>query len=585
MKRILLLLTIIVSLSGCEEYLDKIEESTGMTGEDVFTDYLNFRKFEDRMYQHMHNYLSAGDYTYIAALCDEGYLGPGWETMPTAQNGDWLRSYDTGQALQFYGIWNAWSSIRIANLVLENLYMLEDATQQQKDELKGQAHFMRAWYYYEFLKRQGGMPYITYSFKGSDNFEIPRLSFHETALMIAADCDTAATLLPERWDNQNMGRPEKGAAMAVKASALLFSASPTNNTGNEAEKWELAAQASWDLLNELGPEGNGRYQLEECSGTDEVSYMIPSDSDTTYATIQYTSGFDSIFLYQPFHDEIIWENFAASTDGGLYSVFTVPSISNAGVIQGFTPSANFVDNFETSNGLDIKNDPAFDDQNPYVSRDPRFYHSILFNGEKWTSKTDKYLELYEGGAERQATEFNAFSGYMARKFWGKNVDQWSGQRAPYNHVIYFRLAGILLQYAEAANELGGPDYVLPGASISAVEAVNMIRNRVNMPDVDAIYLTSKEAFRDRIKNERAVELFLEGKRFFDLSRWGDAHKMEHKQLFADDFTYNPSSPTGFSISRSSVPFASYTFDMKHYKWPIPLQDALMFEEFEQNPGW
>lgn len=585
MKKIFLFLAFSISLFGCEEYLDKVEESTGMTGEDVYTDYSNFRKFEDGMYTHMHNYISAGDYSYIAALCDEGYLGPGWETMPTAQNGDWLSSYKTGQALQFYHVWDAWESIRVANLALTNLHQLENATLEQEDQLKGEAHFMRAWYYYEFLKRQGGLPYITKALSGSDNFALPRLSFHETAMMVAADCDTAASLLPERWDAANTGRPEKGSAMAVKAAALLFSASPTNNPENDQSKWELAAQASWDLISTLGPEGNGRYKLVECGGTDQVSYMIPSDSDTTYQTIDFTSGFDSIFLYQTTHDEIIWEHYPSMTDGGIYSVFTVPSLSRGGVIQGFTPSANFVDQFETANGLAIEDDPSFDGQNPYINRDPRFYHSILFNGERWTSQTDRHMELYNGGSERQEAEKYAFSGYLARKFWAKNVDQWSGARPPFNHVIFFRLGGMLLQYAEAANEIGGPDYTLPGATLSAVDAVNMVRERVNMPPVDASYVTGKEVFRERIKNERAVELFLEGKRFFDLSRWGDAHKLEHKNLYADDFSYNASSPTGYVINRSTVPFATYTFDQKHYKWPIPLEDALMFEEFEQNPGW
>jgi len=587
MKKILLFIACTITFLGCEEYLDKVEDSTGMTADDVYTDYLNFRKFEDRMYKDMHNYLSAGDYTYIAALCDEGYLGPGWETMPTAQNGDWLRSYNTGQALQFYGVWRAWESIRIINLSLENLHMLTNATQEQIDQLKGQAHFMRAWYYFEFLRRQGGMPYITYSFKGSDNFALPRLSYHETALQIAADCDTAAGLLPVRWDTQNIGRPEKGSAMAVKAAALLFSASPTNNPSNDQSRWELAAQASWDLLSTLGPSvtgGNSRYKLLECKGTDRVEYRIPGN-DTIYRTINFTGGFDSIFLYQPFHDEIIWEHYPSSYDAGMYTVFTVPSLSGAGVIQGFTPSANFVDQFETANGLAIEDDPAFNDQNPYVDRDPRFYHSILFNGVRWTSRTGRYMELYEGGAERQPSVYYAYSGYMARKFWGKNVDQWSGARPPFNHTIYFRLADILLQYAEACNEIGGPGYTLPGATLSAEDAVNMVRARVKMPPVNSMYLNSKDNFRARIKNERAVEFFLEGKRLFDLSRWGDAHKIKHKQLFADDFTHNPSAPTGYNISRASAPFATYTFEQKHYRWPIPLKDALMFEAFEQNPGW
>ena len=593
MKKALTFLSIIlgfstmISLSSCEDYLDKVQDSAGLTEQDLLEDYFKFRQYEDGMYQYLQNYLSAGDYSYIAALCDEGYVNSiNWETMPIAQSGDWLRAYDTGQALQFYGVWNAWSSIRIANRVIELLPQLENATQSELDELKGQAHFMRAWYYYEFLKRQGGMPYITHSFEASDDFALPRLSFEETALKIAADCDSAAVLLPERWDIQNLGRPEKGAAMAVKASALLFSASPTNNPSNAVTKWELAAQASWDLLSQLGPNGNNRYKLLQSNGTDQITYKIPTADSERYETIEYASGFDSIFMYQPYHDEIIWENYAAVTDGGgAYRVLTTRSIEGNNVTQGFTPSANFVDNFETSNGLAIEDDPAFDDQNPYINRDSRFYHSILFNGERWTSQSGKYLELFAGGSERDNQPADAHLGYMARKFWGKNVDQWSGTSAPQTHIIYFRLADILLQYAEAANEIGGPNHSIAGASLTAVDAVNMVRARVNMPPVNASYLTNTDTFRERIKNERAVELFLEGKRFFDLSRWGDAHKTEFKQHFADNFTLDPSAPTGYIINRNSTPYFSRTFDQKHYKWPVPLTDALMFEEFDQNPGW
>jgi hypothetical protein len=121
--------------------------------------------------------------------------------------------------------------------------------------------------------------------------------------------------------------------------------------------------------------------------------------------------------------------------------------------------------------------------------------------------------------------------------------------------------------------------------MSAVQAVNKVRERVEMPGVDARYLTGKDVFRERIKAERAVELYLEGKRFFDLSRWGDAHKLKHKQIYGVDLIENGGRPTGYNISRTALPVTTLTFEQKHYKWPIPLSDALMFKEFKQNPGW
>lgn len=578
-KTLYIIIAGIVLLTGCEQYLDKIEESTGMTEEDVFTDYLNYREFQDRMYRDLINYLGEYDYTYIAGMCDEGYITSDWETMPIAQSGDWLRSYNTGQALQFYGVWRAWRSIRVANISLKNIDMLLNATQEQKNQLKGQAHFIRAWYYYEFLKRQGGMPYITEPFKGTDNFALERLSYNETALKIAADCDTAMSLLPGRWDMANIGRPTQGAAMALKASALLFSASPSNNPGGDVSRWEAAAEASWDII-ELA-QNTGRYELLSTNGTEQVSYM----ANGVEQTITYPSGYDSIFMYQPFHDEIIWEFYSMANQGNIYLPYTVASIDAGGVIQGYGPSQNHVEMYETVNGMAIDDDPDFDPQDPWVDRDPRFYNNILFNGERWTSRSDYYLELFSGGNDRQNLQHFTITGYLARKFWGKNLDQWSNNSPPFTHVIYFRYADMLLQYAEAANEIGGPNHSIPGAGMTAVEAVNMVRNRVGMPDVNSIYLTGKDAFRERIKNERAVELYLEGKRFFDLSRWRDAHKPEHKNIYSVEFVENPARPTGYEISKSADPVFTLTFEEKHYRWPIPLDDAIMFEEFQQNPGW
>jgi len=584
MKKIFILITAVVLFTSCEEYLDKVPESSGMTEDDVFTDYLNFRKFEDRMYKDMNDYLSPGDYGFIASMCDEGNVSEEWGLMPIVQSGAWLDGYSKGLP-QFSGVWNSWQSIRIANLCIQKLSLLKNGTQQQENEIKGQANFMRAWYYYEFLRREGGMPYITKALSGSDEFGIPRLSFHETALKIVADCDSAAALLPQKWDNANIGRPTRGAAMALKASTLLFDASPTNNPSNEIERWKLAAQAAWDLIDFANT--TGTYKLMECKSTEELTYenIQTINRNDTIQTIRFSGGYDSIFNYLPYNDEIIWENFGAMQDGGRYTTFATPSLAETFIMAGYSPSQNIVDLFETANGLSIKDDPQYDEQNPYVNRDPRFYHCILFNGERWTSQTNLYLQLFNGGRERNNQMYYSSTGYLSRKFWVNNIDLWSDAEHPITHVTYFRFAEILMMYAEACNEIGGPDYTLPGATLSSKDAVNKIRTRVHMPDVNAKYLTDQATFRERIKNERAIEFYLEEKRFFDLSRWGDAHKIEHKQVFGITISKDLTKPTGFVFTRNTNPVVTLTFDQKHYRWPIKLDDALMFENFLQNPGW
>ncbi len=593
MKKIIIVAFIAItgffSLS-CEEYLASTPAADGFLKEDVFSDYLTFRQFLDGVYPYLHDYLAPFDYAWIGALGDEGYLNSAWETMGVARSGDWLRAFNTGQALQFYRVWEGWEGVRRCNIALEEIPTLVNSgqlengsvTQTQIDELEGQAHFMRAWFHYEFLRRQGGMPYITEVYEASDDFSRARLSYNETALRIAADCDSAMALLPESWNSANLGRPTRGAAMALKASALLHSASPANNPSNDQTRWELAAQAAWDLIDFA--QSTGRYSLMPSNGTDQIQYDTPGGIQT----ITFPSGFDSIFMYTPLNEnsEIIWENYQQSTTGnGTYTVLTVPSIEDGGIIQGFSPSHNIVERFETANGLALEDDPGFDPQNPYVNRDPRFYYSILFNNEIWTS-VNRPLELFVDGQDRDPTnQFSNHTGYLSRKFWNRNVDAQSDQAAPLTHKIYFRYAEILLMYAEACNEIGGPSYTLPGANMSALDAVNMVRNRVGQPDVPAQYTGSADDFRERIRNERVVELYLEGKRVFDLMRYGTIGNIENRSIYAINLVENPGAPTGFDIQPISTPYSIYQYSSKHTRFPIPLEDALIFDDFSQNPGW
>lgn len=564
-------------LQGCEDYLDKTPESEGLTGEDVFTNYLNFRQFNDGIYDDMHNYLAGNDQSTVMALTDIGFTKGEWETLPVLKSGNWLRGYDLGDALQFY-IWeDAWQAIRIANISIKNIPQLEgNATSTQVDHIKGQAHLMRAWWYFEILRRQGGMPYITKPLQPTDNFALPRLSYYETAKQIAADCDTAMALLPDEWNQANIGRPTVGTAMAIKATALLFAASPTNNPSGDVDRWKEAANASWAFLDYA--QTTGRYGLLPSQNPTTLEYMTPSGPQT----ITYNTGRDSVFMYNTTNKEIIWEHYG-SINSSPYTTFGVPSLTNRSRISGYSPSQNFVDMFETKNGLDIEDDSNYNPDNPYVNRDPRFYQTILFNRRKWAG--NRYLELWNGGRERTGEQYYSYTGYLSNKYWPSYVHNQSGASPPQTHTIYLRYAGLLLQYAEAANEIGGPNYAVPGASMTALEAVNKVRARVGMPGVDSRYLSSKEEFRKRIKNERAVELFFEQKRFFDLKRWGDAHLTKHKEVYSANIEPASSEPTGYRISRSTQPYFINTFQQRHYRFPIPPDDAILFEEFEQNPGW
>jgi hypothetical protein len=587
MKKLFLLIitaAVLFGLQGCENYLARTPESEGLDEEAVFTDYLNFREFNDGLYDGMHDYLSTFDQSSFMAITDEGYTDSDWETLAPIQAGQWLGAVG-GSAAQSFSIWgggsgiqSGWSKIRRANISLKNIPKLQEtnASTDQIDQIKGQAHFMRAWWYFEIMRRHGGMPYITKVLEPTDNFALERDTFYETAKNIAADCDTAAALLPERWNSNHVGRATQGAAMALKATALLYAASPNNNPDNDMSRWEEAAEASWAFISFA--ESSGRYRLLDSTTPTTLEYMTPNGAET----ITYNTGRDSVFMYNTTNDEIIWENYQ-SLNASPYQTFGVPSLVSRSFMTGYSPSQSIVDKFETINGLAIEDDPDYDPEDPYVDRDPRFYQTILFNRRQWAG--NRYLELWEGGRERTGEKYFSYTGYLSNKYWPSYVHNESGANPPQTHTIYLRYADLLLQYAEAANEIGGPDHAVSGANMTAVEAVNRVRDRVGMPGVDSQYLTDKSTFRERIKNERAVELYYEQKRFFDLQRWGDSHKQEHKQIYGVDITEASGSPTGYDYTRTSAPIHTNTFEQKHYRIPIPPGDVNLFDKFEQNPGW
>lgn len=582
MKNILVLLCIAAFLSGCEKYLDKTPESNGLTEPDVFTDELKFRQFLDGMYLDLNDYLTGDDQSFLGAVCDEGYAQSEWETLPVVQGGNWLSAYTTAGAYQFGLVWdNSWHGIRIADICIQNISQLEGhATGEVIDQLKGQAYFLRAWFYFDLLRRQGGMPYLTEPLQATDNFNIPRLSYTETAERIAADCDTANDLLPIRWGPTDYGRPTRGAALALKATALLFSASPTNNPANDMDLWKKAAAASWTFIN--FSRSNQVYRLiGSGNANDEVQYATPDGvKEFSYAG----SGRDSVFMYNFSNDEIIWEDFQA-INNSPYATFGPADLVPHSRLTGYSPSQNIVDKFETLNGLSINDDPSFKEDDPYVNRDPRFYQSILFNQRQWTSDPGKFLELFNGGAERTGKQYFSYTGYLSNKYWPSYVSNITNANPPLTHTIYLRYADLLLQYAEAANEIGGPGYAVEGADMSAVDAVNMVRARVKMPLVNSIYLTDKNTFRERIRNERAVELYLENKRFFDLKRWHLSSEKAYKDIYAMDIVEDATQPTGYRFQRNPTPVISLVFEPKQYRFPIPLPDGSMFDLFQQNPGW
>ena len=238
-----------------------------------------------------------------------------------------------------------------------------------------------------------------------------------------------------------------------------------------------------------------------------------------------------------------------------------------------------------ANGLPIDDpDSGFDPMHPWDNRDPRFKYNILVDGEKLVNGTPtqsswKYAQLYLGGVARTST--GSLTGFGWKKFWDETLNNWDNGMGEVNYwfsIPKIRLAEVYLIYAEAANEAYGPKGQDPNASLTAVEAVNLVRARAGQAEVNAKFLGSTAAFRERIWAERAVELAYENKRWYDLRRWHVHHLPKYKELYELQFDQNH---TYFKkVLYKTIPFAE-----QHYWLPFPTNQVTLYPEWKQNPGW
>lgn len=594
-----IVLTLFIGLISlqCDEYLDQTPDSV-ITEQDLFSNYRDFQGFIDKNYSFIVDHVRQNE--GASFLIDDHATVGDYQTNMRAQNGDYYpfiggptiknNLYNSNNSnanskinTDNVGIWvDGWEGIRVNNLALKMLPLLVDATDEERKLIEGQAYFFRAFLYLEIIKGFGGMPYIEEFLDASADLKRPRLSYWETTEKIVADFTKAAELLPENWDNTsvgglvaglNAGRATKGAALAFKAQALQYAGSPlmVNQSSNKGfvydqEYMKRAAAAAFEVIQLAN---KGVYELTPWPDY----YKMFNRNDGTVPFTKET-------IFQRFHDgnSSKYNTYSNSTwniaHGRLLSPARFGGNSNTQC-----PTQNLVDEFEMTNGLPISDpESGYNPMKPWDNRDPRFRGGILVDGDQWTFKDAQKnrIQFYKGGLDDIASNR---APYLCKKFWTKGVNNYDKQWAEARfNCPNMRLAHVYLIYAECANEAYGPKGAVPGANLTAVDAVNIVRARANMPEVNPKFLTSKEEFRKRIWCERSAELFYEGFRWFDLRRWHVAHLEEYRQKYRLTFPQNYS-----YFNRELV--ATTVFEEKHYWLPIYRDQVSLYEGFYQNPGW
>jgi hypothetical protein len=421
-----------------------------------------------------------------------------------------------------------------------------------RDRLKGEVTFLRAYGYFKLISDYGGVLLITTPFDLASDFTVSRSTYDQCVDFISSELDKAAALLPLNQSSENFGRATKAAALALKSRVLLYAASPQWNPSNILQKWQNASDAAKAVLD------LNAFQL-------------------------YTGNYADIFTTN--NSEIIFSRFTNKQYnwGAFVSVETFLSPSGFHGWASFAPSQNLVDAFSTADGKNIT-DPTsgYDPQKPYVNRDPRFYADIVYDGrpfgrpefcqDRYNVGSTNEAEFFEGGLD-SPQGWDTWNCSMTRYAFRKYCDTTFNFNVDFqtNHFwIISRLAEIYLNYAEAQFYLGN--------DATALQYLNLIRQRAGIT-IPLPSLTGA-ALENMIRNERQIELCLEGHRYYDVRRWKIAEVTENKPLMGVIITKNSNGTKTYTYEQVQERF----FKPQHYLLPIP-KTEMNRTELEQNPGY
>ena len=444
---------------------------------------------------------------------------------------------------------------------------------------------------------------IDHAIAADQPMTLPRETCQACAEKAAKDFRDAAELLPIDWDKSSVGRNTLGkngfrinkiTALAYEGKSLLWAASPLvkncddkmNVNGNastydyDTNYAQKAAEALGELLT-LVESGQTQYKLVDFADYSDLFYtwnknmLPPGSTENILRDIPADAWQNSHFgMFTEFGGSILTGGKAASQ-----------------------PTANYVNYYGMKNGLPLDDpDSGFDPTHPWKNRDPRFYHDIVYDGVKVVEgdikpDANRYANLYTGGTYRDDIN-ESRTGYLLYKFIpmiANNYDMGSTYNKLYIDVPYLRLADCYLMYAEACAAFGGAT-ASAKCSLTALDAVNKIRERAGVEGVAAKFTGNKDKFMDEVRRERAVELAFEGHRFNDLRRWLLLDKAPYNIKTSQEFVragkFDPKNPQNTEVSGfKEKTILTRHFTSKHWWMPLKKKDTSIYPEMFQNPGW
>jgi starch-binding outer membrane protein, SusD/RagB family len=575
MKNILIICLLLACLAACKKsdsFLDN-KSTAGLTEANTFSDSARTMQFLGRIYSDMGfsfnkgRWSSHGNTEQATDDAEYAYSGTGQGAV-VLYNGTVSPINTAGGLLADF--WNVpYTNIRRANLLMVKLPVTPlSATMQSR--VKGEAKFLRAWFYGQLLIAYGGFPVVEDNVYGiEDIINLPRSTYADCVTYISKELDEAGALLPESVypADADYGRVTKGACMGLKSRILLYAASPLFNGGAnttdaniaklvsypayDVKYWQAAADAAQAVIN------TSYYKLYE---------------DPTVPVPGY--GFYRTFLVRINPEFILGVYRPGNKD---FEVFYNPP--SRGGQKNSMPTQNLVDAFLMKNGKTINEaGSGYNAADPYVNREPRFRYSIIFNTSSYANSSNAQAQVFTYNTASQDGYPATTTGYYSRKMCDSTVANNGSAAGPARTWPLIRYAEMLLNHAEAINETGQTALAYP--------KIIELRKRAGIePGADNLYglkaNMTKEEMRAVVQNERRIELAFEDQRWHDIRRWKTA--MAVGNAFNNTMVITK---VGNNYTYQVTPSSRrHNFRPEMYLLPIPNDEVRKMPKMVQNPGW
>lgn len=569
--------------TSCSDYLDK-QPSNELTQEKVLADWNLFEEFHYDTYNFLlHGALRINNSWLDAAtdLAETSFATGGTRTSFNIGN-----YYGSGGEAELTSTWESrYRGIRKCNMVLANINKVPKNPRNSDEEhaqyvkiYTAEARLFRAWFYWEMFLRFGPVPIVTDVLDPDGDLisgYTTRPSVKECVvdfiLKELAECEADLLDHDTAWASSRAGRLSQPVARALASRIKLYMASP-RYAAESGISWQDAADAAKSFMNDYG-QYFGLFALDNISATENYGNAV------LYTTYNDNNNETIFFRNDPV---INWSNILADTPVG------------EGGNGGNCPSQNLVDMYDMIDGsspfmqYDATGAPVYgngaqapainaasgyNDADMWTNRDPRLAATVLYQGTPWgTMRDNSTIDVRPGMADNPTGNANATpTGYYMRKYIPATILSSNHGGTARRLWTIMRYAEILLNYAEAMNEVNGPCQ-------EVYDMLDAVRHRGGITGnvADRADLADKDAMRNFIHKERTVEFAFEEHRSWDVRRWNVAVEALARPIYGINVAMDG------TISRKIA--QERVFDQKMYLYPIP-ESEVWKTGIENNPGW